>query len=222
MVARKHRLCPRVARGRCGTGIFTRLLLDHGNVVHAIEPNDGMRAAAEAALGSNSNFVSINATAEATTLPDHSVDLVATAQAFHWFDPDPTRREFNRILKPGGWVLIVFNTRRDRESAFMQAYEDFLHENAVDYPHVDHRRVDEERLRAFFGDYREWRGQHTRVHDLQGVMGLSSSSSYTPAPDHPRHAAFYDSLRRLFAEHQKDGHVEFLYQTEAYLGRPRA
>jgi ubiquinone/menaquinone biosynthesis C-methylase UbiE len=209
----------RVADVGSGTGIFARLLVENGNVVHGVEPNDAMRLEAEAALGSHANFASTRGSAEATTLPDHAFDLVTTAQAFHWFEPIATKHEFQRILKPGGWTLIVFNSRRDNASPFMQAYEAFLRTRAVDYRSVDHRLVDPARLRAFLGDYREWRMNFSVFHDLEGVMGLSSSSSYTPAPDHPEHDGFYAALRELFAAHAVDGQVEFLYETEAYVGR---
>jgi SAM-dependent methyltransferase len=209
----------RVADIGSGTGIFSKLLLDNGNHVHAVEPNGAMRAEAEAALGGHLRFTSVNGSAEATTLADHAFDLVTAAQAFHWFEPGAARREFARILKPGGWVLIAFNSRLHDASPWMRAYEDFLRARAVDYPAVDHRRVGTERLRAFFGDYREWRETFTMVKSLDDVIGFSSSSSYTPAPDHPDHERFYAALRELFATHQKSEKVEFRYETEAYLGR---
>jgi ubiquinone/menaquinone biosynthesis C-methylase UbiE len=209
----------RVADVGSGTGIFSRLLLEHGNHVHGVEPNDGMRAEAEASLGSHANFVSVVGTAEATTLSDHAFDLVTAAQAFHWFEPVPTRREFQRILSPGGWALIVFNSRHIHASAFMQAYDALLRERAVDYVHVDHRLVDPARLRTFLGDYREWRANFSVFHDRDGTAGLSASSSYAPAPGHPDHDGFYAALRALFDAHQKNGTVEFLYETEAYVGR---
>lgn len=209
----------RVADIGSGTGIFSRLFVENGNPVSCVEPNEAMRAEAQASLGSYFNFVSVHGTAEATALANHSVDLVTAAQAFHWFDPTPTREEFHRILAPDGCAAIVFNTRRSDASAFMRAYESFLREHAVDYARVDHRRVDAERLHAFLGDYHEWRHHFSVFHDLEGVIGLSSSSSYTPAPGHPDHDAFYAALRDLFATHQVSGTVEFLYETEAYAGK---
>lgn len=209
----------RVADVGSGTGIFSRLLVEHGNRVHAVEPNDAMRAEAEASLGGQANFISIAGAAESTTLPDHTVDLVTAAQAFHWFEPVAARREFQRILVPLGWVLVAFNTRRHDASATMRAYENLLLARAVDYRTVDHRRVGPERLRAFLGDYREWHLDFSVRHTLEGVAGLSRSSSYTPAPDHPDHASFYAALQDLFAAHESGGTVEFLYETEAYLGK---
>jgi SAM-dependent methyltransferase len=205
-----------------GTGIFSRLLVENGNRVDAVEPNDAMRAEAEAALGARSNFTGVDGTAEATTLADRAYDLVTAAQAFHWFDVAAARREFCRILKPGGWALVVFNSRRDGASPFMQAYDDLLRSHAVDYERVDHRLVYDSGLRDFFGEYREWRWNFSVFHDCEGVLGLSASSSYAPAPDHPRHDEFYRALRSLFDAHARGGQVEMLYETEAFLGFPRS
>jgi SAM-dependent methyltransferase len=202
-----------------GTGFFASLLLANGNRVYGVEPNDTMRAAAERALAGDSRFVSVRGTAEATGLPDASIDLVSAAQAFHWFDPAPTRREWKRILRPEGRVLIVFNSRRIDASPFMRAYDDFLAANAVDYREVDHRRVLGERLREFLADAVEWRHPFTVRHDFAAVKGLSASASYVPSPDHPGHAAFMEGLERIFDAHATDGCVEFLYETEAYTGR---
>jgi SAM-dependent methyltransferase len=202
-----------------GTGIFASVLLANGNRVYGVEPNDAMRAAAEQALAGNPHFVSVRGAAEATGLPDACVDLVSAAQAFHWFEPEPTRREWKRILRPGGHVLIVFNSRRIDASPFMRSYDDFLHAHAIDYREIDHRRVLGEWLRGFIEGPMEWRHHFTVRHDLAALMGLSASSSYVPSPDHPEHAAFMEGIERLFALHAIGGRVEFLYETEACAGR---
>ena len=208
----------RVADIGSGTGIFARLLLDHGNIVYGVEPNQAMRAAAEEALAGQERFVSVAGNAEATTLSGACVELIAAAQAFHWFEPMATRREFQRILMPGGRVLVVFNSRRNDASPFMRAYDDYLTANAVDYGQVDHRLVSPERLHAFLGDYHEWKATFSVFKEYDAVRGLSSSSSYVPSPSHPKYAAFYDGLRELVAAHAVNGRVEFFYETNAYLG----
>src|SRR6185436_5087545 len=82
-----------------GTGISCELFLANGNPVTGVEPNAAMRAAAEKSLEKFASFRSIDASAEATTLPDTSADLVVAAQAFHWFDIPAARRETERILR---------------------------------------------------------------------------------------------------------------------------
>src|SRR5581483_4013685 len=94
-----------------GTGIFTRMLLENGNRVFGVEPNDDMRKAGESFLASYRNFTSVAGTAEATTLADHSVDFVTAAQAAHWFHRERARKEFVRILRPGGWTVLIWNER---------------------------------------------------------------------------------------------------------------
>jgi SAM-dependent methyltransferase len=109
-----------------GTGILSELFLRNGNTVFAIEPNAAMRQVADRLLGEFPNFLSIDATAEATTLDASSVDLVTAAQAFHWFDRDRARKEFARILRPGGWVALIWNERRLDSTAFLRDYEQLL------------------------------------------------------------------------------------------------
>ena len=84
-----------------GTGFMTEMFLRHGNRVIGVEPNAEMRSAGERLLTKYPKFSSVNATAEATALPDKSVDLIIAGQAFHWFYRQNTKIEFTRILKPG-------------------------------------------------------------------------------------------------------------------------
>ncbi len=201
-----------------GTGLLSLRFLEIGCRVYGVEPNASMRAAAERAFAHNARFVSVAGSAETTTLPDHSIDLVGAGQAFHWFEPVATRREWRRVLKPDGWATVVFNSRLIEATPFMRAYDQYLHDHAVDYTGVDHRRALPERLLAFFGNYREGRFPFSLRHRYDDVRGLSMSSSYVPAPGHPKHAAFFAELRELFDAHAVDDVVEFPYETEAYVG----
>jgi ubiquinone/menaquinone biosynthesis C-methylase UbiE len=90
-----------------GTGLMARLFLKNGYSVIGVEPNDQMRQAGQQLLKDYPRFTSITGTAEATTLPGQSVDLITVGEAFHWFEPLATRQEFVRLLKPGGWVVIA-------------------------------------------------------------------------------------------------------------------
>src|SRR5690606_2435033 len=68
-----------------GTGISAEMLLKAGVPVTGVEPNPPMREAAERLLADYPGFTSVDGTAQATTLPDGSMDLILAAQAFHWF-----------------------------------------------------------------------------------------------------------------------------------------
>jgi len=203
-----------------GTGISTELFLRHGHRVHAVEPNAEMRAAAEAQLGRWPGFVSVNGTAEATTLPAASVDGIVAAQAFHWFQPEPTRAEFRRILRPGGWVALFWNRRLADCDAFAQAYEALLKRFSTDYAEVRHERIDAAAIRRFLGDGFVQRTLPNAQHfDLAALRGRLLSSSYAPLPDAPNHAPMMRELERIFAAHQRDGRVAFQYEVQVNLGR---
>src|SRR6266480_1283485 len=109
-----------------GTGILAELLLASGAQVIGVEPNDAMRAAAEARLGARARFRSVKGTAEATTLPPASIDLLVAGQAFHWFEVDQARREALRLLffvmirRPLRYTLFPYTT------AFLADYEALL------------------------------------------------------------------------------------------------
>ena len=130
-----------------GTGISTVALLDAGYEVFAIEPNAAMRAAAEKSLAGRTGFHSLAGTSAATGLLPASVDLVVAAQAFHWFDLPLTRVEFQRILKPGGYVALVWNSRKLSGTPFLQGYGQLLLEHGIDYQQVRHENIDEATLR---------------------------------------------------------------------------
>jgi SAM-dependent methyltransferase len=204
-----------------GTGILTELFLENGNHVFAVEPNLEMRAAGERLLKGHATFHSVAGRAEATTLANRSVDIVAAGQAFHWFDRDLARAEFVRILKPGGWVVLIWNERLTNASAFLQAYEQLLEEYATDYAQVDHRHIDERALATFFGPggFRFKVLKNCQQFDHAGLEGRLLSSSYTPELGHPYYAAMLRALEQIFETHQSEGRVVFEYETKLYYGR---
>ncbi len=109
----------RIADIGSGTGIFSELFLRAGYPVIGIEPNDQMRRAAEIKLGKYPGFTSRNHKAEQTGLKTHSLDMITVAQAFHWMDPMQTRKEFFRVLKPDGHIVLAWNVRLGH-SAFLK------------------------------------------------------------------------------------------------------
>lgn len=211
----------RVADIGSGTGISSRLLLDAGCEVFAVEPNVPMREAAERLLGGNARFHSVAAPAEATTLPYQSVDMIFSAQAFHWFDRERARTEFSRILTPHGSIVLVWNVRQTDSTPFLRDYEMLLRAFAADYMQVRHENVDDSALRRFFtGDCHTKHSLPTAQHfDFDGLRGRLLSSSYAPAEGHPSHEPMLAELRRSFDVHQHDGKVSFLYDTEIVVGK---
>jgi SAM-dependent methyltransferase len=203
-----------------GTGILSRLFLDNGNTVFAIEPNPDMRGAAEVALSCYPLFYSISARAEATTLPSHSVDYVVAGQAFHWFDIEISAREFARILRLPGWVVLLWNRRRSDSSPFLRSYEALLQKYGTDYYQIQHRNLDHHALRTFFakGVFELHRVYNEQRLNLEGLQGRLLSSSYVPTAEHPQFLAMIDDLETLFRRHEDQDQVVFEYDTEIYFG----
>ncbi|MBA4032035.1 MAG: SAM-dependent methyltransferase [Planctomyces sp.] len=204
-----------------GTGISSRLFLDQGHVVYGIEPNAPMRAAAEEELGENPRFHSVGGTAEATTLPDHSVDLVIAAQAFHWFDIPATRREVIRILKPGGWAVLLWNQRPTTGSPFLVEYEQLLQTHGKDYATIRDSHRDAGRLREFFGEagYLERSVPNPQQLTYDELRGRLMSASYVPLEAQPGHANMILDLKFLFARHAQGGVVNMDLTTELFCGQ---
>jgi SAM-dependent methyltransferase len=203
-----------------GTGILSELFLRNGNQVLGVEPNAEMRAAGERLLRQYPRFHSVPGRAEATTLADASVDYVVAGQAFHWFDPTQAQAEFARVLRPGGWAVLVWNTRRVDSTPFLQEYEELLQRYGTDYARVRHENVDDQALGAFFAHGCQKRRLYNEQRfDFEGLKGRLLSCSYIPAPDQATYQPMLDELARIFDEHQVQGLVTFEYDTEAYFGR---
>ena len=201
-----------------GTGIFTKLLLEHGNRVFGVEPNAEMRRAGEEFLAAYPKFASVTATAEATTLEARTVDFVTAAQAGHWFDRKKSRQEFARILKPGGWAVLLWNERKIDSTPFLRDYENLLLRYGTDYNEVRHEHTV---VGEFFDPlpFRERTFDLQQVFDYAGVEGRLMSSSYAPGPGHPHHAPMLRELREIVDRHQRDGKVSIEYTTRMYYGQ---
>ena len=203
-----------------GTGFLSELFLANGNTVFGIEPNKEMREAGERLLKDYPRFTSIDATAETTALPEHGVNFVTAGQAFHWFDRARCREEFIRILRPGGWVVLVWNDRRADSTPFLRAYEQLLLNCSTDYQQVNHRNVDAAALREFFkGDLIERSVSNFQQFDFASLTGRLLSSSYVPAAGEPGYDAMLAELKKVFEAHQEEGRVVFEHDTRVFYGR---
>ncbi|MES2705607.1 MAG: class I SAM-dependent methyltransferase [Verrucomicrobiota bacterium] len=204
-----------------GTGISTAVLLDTGSTVFAVEPNRGMREAAERLLAGRRGFVSIDGTAENTGLPAHTIDLVTAFQAFHWFKGPATRAEFDRILKPGGRVALIWNVRRPDSTPFLRDYENLLLTYGTDYATIRHENVHGPELLQFFkdGQCAQYSLPNHQICGFEDLKGRLLSCSYIPQESHPAFPAMIRELEQLFARHRVDGRVTIEYGTLVYLGR---
>lgn len=201
-----------------GPGKLSRLFLDNDNLVYGVEPNDEMREAGEKLLKDYINFISIKGTAEFTTLADRSIDMIVSGQAFHWFDTEKAKTEFNRILKPGGYVVLLWNKRDSEISRLMREYEKLICECCPEYnPGLN---LGEKEFNKFYGvkNFRLANFRNRQVFDFNGLKGRMLSSSYTPS-EGEQSKEIIGRLKNIFDRHNKDGKIKFEYNTQVYFGK---
>ena len=202
-----------------GTGKFTKLLLDRGFEVYSIEPNNEMRSIAESKFKGNERFHSINATSEDTTLEDKSVSLITVAQAFHYFDLEKTKKEFLRILKPGGKVALLWNFRL-KDSEFIREYENAIygiHSQKVKPTHAQDNMT-EDLFDKFFTRHETINIPNSQTFILEELWGRTMSNNHAPKENEPEYQELYEKVKNIFYKYQKDGKVVFPYRTQIVVG----
>jgi SAM-dependent methyltransferase len=196
------------------------MFLENGNPVYGVEPNAAMRAAAKEFLKDFPRFKIAGGTAENTNLPDDAVDFVVAAQAFHWFDKERTRREFKRILRDGGYAVLIWNERQLDTNAFLRGYEELLKKYGTDYEKVRHDNIEEIFLQDFFQTvYRRKTFQNAQTVDYEGLKGRILSSSYMPAETDSRFEPMNAELQSLFAKYAENGKIQILYDTNVFYSQ---
>lgn len=205
-----------------GTGLLAKLFLDYGNPVIGVEPDQKMRAAGERMLAEYPLFKSIAGTAETTHLEDGSIDFVTAGQAFHWFDTARARREFKRILKPEGWVVLIWNVMQTSSTAFLKAYHSLLLNFGTDYETVVKSHGDAEVIHSFFtpATVNVQTFENSQRLDFEGLKGRLQSSSFTPQTGEPGYREMMQELKIIFDTHQKQSSVMFTYDTKVFYGQP--
>jgi SAM-dependent methyltransferase len=180
-----------------------------------------MRQAGEAFLKKYGHFRGVAGSAEVTTLPDACADFIVAGQAFHWFEPKATRAEFERVLKPRGWVAVIWNERKKDDTAFLREYETLLRAFGTDYEKVSEKYPQDRSMRSFFGSGAGGKKSFAseQVFDFEGLRGRLLSSSYSPPQGHPQHEPMLAALDKLFKAHAEGGHVRFKYLTHVYYGQ---
>ncbi|SEN37231.1 Methyltransferase domain-containing protein [bacterium A37T11] len=202
-----------------GTGIFTETMLSWGHQIYAVEPNPEMRILAQKRLDSFKNLAFIDATAENTTLPNHSVKLITCAQAFHWFDLEKCKIEFMRIAAPEAKAAIIWN-RRNAQTPFERAYEKLIISYSANYLQVTQHRISDDDLSCFFNpqkpDYRVF--EHTDPLNFTQLRGRTLSYSFLPEEGSEQSLQLLAELQQLFDRHQVGDIVQLTYTTRLFLG----
>jgi hypothetical protein len=148
------------------------------------------------------------------------VDIITAAQAAHWFDREKARREFVRILVPGGWTVLPWNERDTDATPFLREYEQLLLNYGTDYREVRHEHTTDT-IDTFFAPSPFQSGvfHHSQEFNAPALEGRLLSSSYTPQPEDASYESMLRELRRIFDRHQRSGLVSFEYSARVYYGR---
>jgi SAM-dependent methyltransferase len=200
-----------------GTGKLTRVLVDAGLDVVAVEPSGAMLEELRRAVPAEAHVGS----AEDIPLPDASVDAVTVAQAFHWFDYQPALREIARVLRPDGRLGLVWNVRDDSVPWVARVSEVIGAENMESFDLAG--IVAESRL---FGPVERTSFDHAqRVDRAQLLELVASRSQFATAPPDEQER-LRAAVADLWDKEGGDGELELRYVTEAYratlLRRPDA
>jgi ubiquinone/menaquinone biosynthesis C-methylase UbiE len=177
-----------------GTGKLTRGLVDQGHAVFATEPDEAMLAVLRERVPEVSAKV---ATAEEIPANDRSVDVVVVAQAFHWFDHEAALPEIARVLKPGGHVSLVWNSR-DERIPWVRRMGDILGRQDLDTSSSEHLVHS-----GLFGFMEEATFKHWQEVNRESILDMARSrSSFAVMDDEERERhlaevlAFYDDFGR--------------------------
>jgi SAM-dependent methyltransferase len=192
-----------------GTGKLTRTLVAQGHRVTAVEPLPEMSAFLREALP---EVTVLEGRAEAIPLADASADVVTAAQAFHWFDHEPALREIARVLRPGGRLALVWNTRDEADAWVAQLSSEALGTESVERSDVA-APVEESLL---FGEVERKTFAHTQQLDLLLLLDLVRSRSYCAAMTPTERAPVLERVERIFEQHAVDGVLELPYMTECF------
>ena len=202
-----------------GTGILSKHFAGRAARIFSVEPNAEMRGMAEQMLGKFPAFESINGSAEATTLRDRSVDVIAVAQAIHWFDPEPTRREFLRIARPECWLALLRNYGTDEEIG-KGLWSTYTEGNGA-IPPEKVERPPSKPVDFYYGEYpfEALTFPFTETQSWEVFLGAVLSASFTPSGDHPRYPRFESAVREVFEAFSVGGLVETHGNTELQVGK---
>lgn len=203
-----------------GTGILSKLFLEHGNRVFGVEPNADMRNKAESSLAGFPNFISLNGTAENTSLKDRSVDLISIGQALHWFDPVKSWKEFGRIMNQNGWLCVLYNDRKSENySGIMKNYESIVRKYSRNRPRME--RIEGDALCKFFPTwvFEKYLLPNEQTLDFEGLIGRLSSASYMPQPEEDQFMSMKNEIKEIFDEYQVDNKITLFYVTNVFLGK---
>lgn len=207
-----------VADVGAGGGEVCRHLAGRVQRVIAIEPNANMRANAIERLGQQPSVSICAAQAEALALCDHSIDIITVGRAIHWFQPEQTRTEFKRALRPNGLLCVL---RVPIYPTVLSEATKSLHTEAYgwDVTTIEQRKAAPPIAFFYPHGYTHFTWRKEVQENFDQFFGRICSFSVAPQPTHPRYQNFYAAVRQLFAQHAQHGVVSSICETELLIGK---
>lgn len=200
-----------------GTGKLSQDLLKISGTVYCLEPNDEMRQAAESLLCHQEGFISVDGSAEQTTLVDKCVDFILVGQAFHWFDASSFKRECQRILKENGKVILVWNSWIITREVIMKYHE--LCENFCPSFKGFSGGLEIKMIADFFEDsYEVRRVANDLVFNKESFINRALSASYSLTEADEKFENYIKELELFFDEYAIDGTLTMPNETVWYMG----
>jgi len=196
-----------------GTGKLTRSLVSFGHRVVAVEPLDEMRAELLEAVP---DARALAGSAEAIPLPDASADLVTSAQAFHWFDHARALPEIARVLRPGGRLALIWNSRDDRDP-WMARLSAIIGNETIEETDV----VPVLDASGLFGAVETASFAFEQTLDRDSLLDLVLSRSYLAKLAPPDRQPVLDAVGALYDETAAADGVRLAYTTECFRAQRR-
>lgn len=203
-----------------GTGKFAKQLLEKGSSVICVEPNGDMGRIARRVLSAYAKASFTDGDASDTKIQSAAVDFITAAQAFHWFDVDGFKNEGRRILKPGGKVVLVWNSR-DETAEISAELRAVFSEHCPRFAGQSGgmKKDDEKIIRFFDGKYTVTEFNNPIAFDRSRFIARSLSASYSIKEGEPGFESYISRLNDFFDKHVKDGILTMPNKSVAYIGR---
>lgn len=202
-----------------GTGKFSKQLLDRGSTVYCVEPNEDMRNTAIKELGKYDKFHAVDGTATDTKIDDKSVDFITTAQAFHWFDTFPFKKECKRILRENGLVFLIWNMRDMSSDINRKSYEIFSEYCPKFKGFGGGIEQNDIRIKQFFDNQYEYVEFDNPIsYDRNRFISRSLSGSYSLKKGDTNYDRYLEVLCKLYEQYAKNGMLVMENKTIAYVG----
>jgi len=199
-----------------GTGLLARHFVGRVRLVVAIEPNLAMRRWIQGEP--KPSLAVLGGCAEAIPLADHSVGLITVGQALHWFQAEPARAEFRRILMPDGWLAVLNN--RSSDPAYLEALSS-LRSEAYGWDTSDENKGPGKPVAYYLGETGYQKMDYPTKADLtwEGFFGGLRSHSHAPQEGHPLYLKFKQKAQEIFGQLSTDGILHLAYDSEVSLGQ---